>query len=467
MAKFNSLFAIAFFALFILGAIQEGLAQSEGYKNSERNELDTSNNWSYHFQFTTTYQEHGPFKGGTSLNGGNPGPNSFHAAYEHAQSMTTTLFLGRKLWEGASLYFNPEVAGGEGLSGVYGTGSPFNGETFKIGNIAPTPYVARAYVRQYFKLNGNSYEDMESDKNQTKDHLPDARFVIDIGKFCLADFFDDNKYAHDPRAQFMNWSLMNNTSWDFAANTRGYTSGIVLELIHKLWAIRFSSAMVPTVPNGPNMDLNVFKGHSETFEYEHRLFLRGHKGKIRALIYCTFDKSPTYLDAMNAFKKGDSSLANVINGSVERYTYGGEKYGIGVSYDQELTKDLAVFARAGWADGHSAIWAFTEVDHGISAGVSIKMDLLKRPYDIVGIGGVVNGISQDHRNYLAAGATTFNLGDGSLAHYGPEEIIEAYYSFHMSSSLDMSLDYQFMANPGYNRDRGPVNVYGLRLHVDF
>jgi len=435
-------------------------AQSEGFKTSEKNEIDTSTAWTYHYQVTTVYQEHPPFQSPYA------GANSLHANYENALSLTGTVFLGRKLWKGAAFYFNPEIAGGKGISGVFGAGSPFNGETFRIGNIAPTPYVGRAYLHQSFALEQTKFEQQEDEKNELGGSIPTSRFVINIGKFSLADFFDDNKFAHDPRAQFLNWSLMANTAWDYAANTRGYTAGIELELIKPTWAIRFASAMVPTIPNGMNLDNNVFQAHSDNLEFEHKLKIKGHRGKIRVLAYHTISKAPNYREAINQMAKGDSSLIPIFQGSKEWYTYGGQKFGAGLSYDQDLSTDLSFFARAGWCDGHTATWAFTEVDHSASIGFSCKATRLNRPQDVFGIGYVAAGLSKDHRDYLNAGGLGFSLGDGQLKNYAPEQVLETFYCYQLTGSLWISLDYQLMVNPGYNSDRGPVNVYGTRIHIE-
>ena len=446
--------------LFLVAFSFAGYSQSEGFKTSEKNDIDTSTAWTYHYQVTTVYQEHPPFNAPYS------GQNSMNPNYENALSLTGTVFLGRMLWNNAAFYFNPEIAGGRGISGVFGAGSPFNGETFRVGNVAPTPYVGRAFLHQTFALNSKDYEQRDDEKNELGGEIPTSRLVLNIGKFALADFFDDNKYAHDPRAQFLNWSLMANTAWDYAANTRGYTSGIDIELIQPQWAIRFAEALVPTVPNGENMDLNVTKAHSENAEFEHKLKINGKRGKIRILSYLNTSKAPSYRTAINQMAKGDSSLVAYISGAKEWYSYGGKKWGFGASYDQDITADLSIFARAGWNDGHTSTWAFTEVDHSASAGLSWKATAIKRPQDVFGIGYVAAGISKDHRDYLAAGGLGFSLGDGQLKNYAPEQVIETFYSYQLTGSLWISLDYQFMLNPGYNADRGPVNVYGTRIHIE-
>ncbi|HEY4800671.1 MAG TPA: carbohydrate porin, partial [Bacteroidia bacterium] len=289
---------------------------------------------------------------------------------------------------------------------------------------------------------------------------------ISAGKFCIADYYDDNKFSHDCRTQFMNWSLMDNTGWDYPSNTRGYTWGMVAEFFRPKWAARISSVLVPTEPNGMELDENFTKAHSETFEAERKLSFGKHSGKIRLLLYHTISKAPNYRDAINAMSHGDSSLIPIFEGKQEWDTYGGQKYGYGISFDHEITDNIGFFARTSWNDGHTSIWAFTEVDQSVSGGISICMKKLKRPDDNLGIAFAVDDISNDHRDYLNAGGKTFDLGDGKLTRYGLEQIIETYYRCRLHQTLWLSLGYQYMINPGYNKDRGPVNVVSVRVHAE-
>lgn len=457
--KYYIIFIVTFFLS------NKSNAQSEGFKTSDKNIIDTSSNWSYHFQLTTIYQTHPSFYALYS------GKNSLNSNQEEAMSLTSTIFLGRKLWKGASFYFNPEIAGGQGLSGVVGMGGALNGETFKIGNVAPTPYVARAYLQQHIAIDGSRYENMENDQNQVKERIPSSRITISAGKFCIADFYDDNVYSHDPRTQFMNWSLMSGTGWDYPSNTRGYTWGIVVEYIKPTWAARISSVTVPLIPNGMWFDWNVLQAHSETFEVEKKMRFNGHKGKIRALVYHTSSRAPSYIDATNALKNHDTAMINILlpifEGKQQGIAYGGVKHGWDVSIDQEIVNGVAIFGRASQGDGHSSIWAFTEVDASASIGLSFNGKNWKRNDDTYGIAYVTDALSNDHRDFLNAGGYTFMLGDGKLTHYAQEQIIETYYSYRLTNSLWLSGDYQFVVNPGYNVDRGPVHVFSLRTHIEF
>jgi len=451
---------IVFCLIFIV--VIHSFAQTEGFKTSDKNIIDTSGKWSYHFQLTTVYQMHPAFNSSVS------GANSLNSDKEEALSLTTTLFIGRTLWKNASFYFNPEIAGGRGLSGVVGMGGAFNGETFRVGTETPTPYVARVYIQQHFAIGDSKKEDLDNDVNQVKENVPSSRITISAGKFGLSDFYDHNAYSHDPRTQFMNWSLMSGTGWDYPANVRGYTWGYVVELIKPTWEMRLSSALVPLVPNGPWMDWNYTKAHSETFEIEKKLKIKNRSGKIRLLLYNTLSKAANYKDATEKLKKGDSSMVALFTGDSQWYQYGGRKFGFGISFDQEILDGVGIFGRVSYGDGHSAIWAFTEVDQSASLGLSISGKRWKRSDDRFGLAVVVDGLSQDHLDYLNAGGKTFMLGDGKGNYnYGYEQILETYYNLNISSSLWLTFDYQFAVNPGYNKNHGPVNVFGLRTHIEF
>lgn len=416
--------------------------------------------WSYHFQFTAISQYHGSFKSPYK------GKNSLADTAEiAATSMTSTLFLGRKLWKGAAVYFNPEISGGKGLSSAVGVAGALNGETYRVGNTAPAIFIARAYFQQQFPLGNTEYEQVRDDVNQVADLVPKDRITITAGKFAASDFYDDNAYSHDPRNQFLNWSLMGNGAWDYPANTRGYTMGLVVELVKSDWSLRLSSVAVPRIANAPKLEYKFGKAHSETIEVE-RKNLFGRPGSLRLLFTNTYSKAPSYAAGIQAVKDNNTALLNVISGETEGLTYGGHKYGFGFSGDQELSNDLGVFARAGWNDGKDVTWAFTEIDHTLSAGLSLKGTKWKRPADVFGIAAVVNGISSAHRTFLADGGYGFIIGDGKL-NYSNEMILETYYNVRLSKTFWFAADYQFVKNPAYNKDRGPVNVFAQRGHIEF
>jgi high affinity Mn2+ porin len=417
---------------------------------------DSTENWNMHFQLTVIDQSHPAFKAAYS------GQNSLSPEAEEALSLTTTLYIGRKLWKGAALYFNPEIAGGSGFSQARGIAGFTNGETFRIGDPSPALYLGRLFIRQYIPLTTDK-ELVESDNNQLKEYVPTKRIVITAGKFALSDLFDNNSYSHDPRTQFMNWSLMSNGAWDYPANTRGYTDGIVVEYITPSWEVRAAGTLVGTYANGPDFDYNFLKAYSNTVEFTKNTNFYHHKGKINLLLFRNVTKAPVYSDVINAYlNKTDMSL-DVINGT----KYGSVKYGFGINAEQELTQRLGAFFRTSWNDGKTATWAFTEIDQSASLGLNYNGASWKRPDDNFGIAAVVNGISKDHREFLSLGGYGFIIGDGKLTNYSTENILETYYSARINKNLILSVDYQFVQNPAYNADRGPVNVFSIRAHVEF
>jgi high affinity Mn2+ porin len=417
--------------------------------------------WSAHFQLTVINQSHSGFKAAYS------GTNSLADTVETgATSVTTTLFLGRKLWKNAAAYFNPELSGGRGLSYAVGVAGALNGETYRIGYPDPVISVARAYLQQNIPLGHTGYEDAPDAANQVAGKIPSSRITLSAGKFSMSDFYDKNSYSHDPRTQFLNWSLMSNGAWDYPANTKGYTVGLVAELYQPIWVLRLSSVEVPKIANHPDMEYVFGKAHSETAEFEQKVNINKRPGVIRLLFSYTASRAPTYKEGLAALATGDTTLLKVINGNAEGTTYGGHKTGIFLNVEQQLTNDIGAFGRVGWNDGKGATWAFTEIDQTIHAGLSFKGTHWKREDDVVGIAAVINGISADHRAFLKAGGYGFIIGDGNL-NYGHEEILETYYNAKLFKNIWVTLDYQFVNNPGYNKDRGPVHVFAARGHIEF
>ncbi len=431
------------------------------YKGLLKNHFDSLENWSSHFQFTSIVQGHPHF------NAMYTGKNSLKDSVEEAMSITTTLFLGRRLWKGASFFINPEIAGGKGVSSALGLAGAVNGETFRVGSPAPVLYIARCFFEQHIALRKLHSEHCEGQQNQIADNIPSSRITITLGKFSLADFYDDNLYSHDPRSEFMNWSLMDNGAWDYPANTRGYTWGAVVELIEPGYSFRISSVLVPKIANSQIFDMNITHANGETAEFEKKFKIKNHPGNFRILAFANFSSAPSYNTAINEMKKGDSSLVSVFSGNKTGVQYGGLKYGLGISFNQELTKNLGVFTRVGWNDGNMATWAFTEIDQTVSLGFKMGAIAIKRPQDHFGVAFVANGISDPHRNYLNSNGYGFMLGDGKLTHYGYEQIFETFYKVKLVNWLWVTADYQFVINPGYNRDRGPVHVFALRTHIEF
>lgn len=417
-------------------------------------------NWSAHFQTTVIGQKHSAFpslyRGDKSLS---------DSVEPVAVSLTGTLFLGRRLWKGAAIYFNPEIAGGKGLSFATGVAGALNGETYRVGAVEPVVFIARVYLQQHFPLGNTSYEYVEDDQNQLGGRIPSSRVTISLGKFAISDFFDYNSYSKDPRTQFFNWSIWANGAWDYPADTRGYTEGLVAELIKPNWSLRFSTVAVPRIANFHEMEYKLFDAHSETVEFQHKLSIHKRPGNLRFIFSNTASRAPSYDDGIKAIADNNSFILSVIKGDTENVSYGGHKVGLGLNFEQQISDNIGVFSRIGWNDGKYATWAFTEIDQTITAGISIRGTKWKRPDDTWGFALASNGISQGHMDFLKSGGYGFIIGDGTLS-YGPELIMETYYNARLFQFLWLTLDLQLVNNPAYNRDRGPVFVYALRGHVE-
>lgn len=409
-------------------------------------------NFNFHFQQTVITQTKPRFSAAYS------GDNSLLTSHETASSLTTTLYGGARLWKGAEAYFNPEMSGGAGFSKTLGVAGFPNGETFRVGSAEPKIYIARLYLTQTFGW-GNERDTLPDDVNQLAGVKSKRYLSFTVGKFGMSDFFDNNQFSHDPRTQFMNWSLMSNGAWDYPANTRGYILGFYAELGQPTWALRFAYTMIPNEANGSVFDERIGKANSQTLEYEKRYKLNGQSGTLRVLGFLNNGKMGNYRQAI-----AQNPTAPVIDNVLQ---YGHHKFGFGINAEQFLTPSLGVFAKASYNDGKTETWFFTEIDQSISLGSVLKGTSWKRNDDEVGLAFVGNGISNPHRDYLAAGGYGFIIGDGKL-NYSPELIAELYYKVNAyQKKFWLTPDYQFIVNPAYNKDRGPVNVFSLRAHVEF
>jgi len=409
----------------------------------------TPQDWNLHFQTTILPQYHGSFPAAyTGTESLNPGP-------ELATSFTATAFLGIKVWEGGFFYFDPEVPAGTGLSGVAGLGDLSNGEISKVGTANPVFNPARVYFQQVFGLGGEQ-EKMDDDQNQLRVQEDISRLTVIAGKFSLPDFFDNNAYAHDARNQFMNVAFIENTAWDYAADTHGYTFAVYAELNQKSWAVRFAEALVSTEANGPNYDWNLSQAHSENAEIEWRYGSDNNAGKVRFLAYMNHADMGGYQDALNL---------SPINPDVFQTQEYRIKYGFGLGWEQALNTDLGLFGRLGWNDGQTQTWMFVAVDQNASLGMSLKGGGWGRPDDQIGLGIAASGLSSVHQAYLAAGGYDFSIGDGALS-YAPEQLFELYYLYKPTKTIGLTLDFQGIENPAYNQVRGPVGIVSGRAHFE-
>jgi high affinity Mn2+ porin len=421
--------------------------------NINAQEIDTLKNerFSIHAQTTVINQ----FKPAFSAK--YTGAHSLLTQQENQTSLTSTFYFGVKLWKGASVFVNPEIAGGSGLSQALGIAAATNGETFRIGNPAPKLYLARLFYKQVFALtHETSFQ--TSNFNQLAAHLPTKYLAFTIGKVGIADFFDCNKFSHDPRTQFMSWALMSNGAWDYPANTRGYTPSIVLEYVSPKHELRFGVSEMPLLANGNILNPNVSKANSSTLEYTHRHKIKNKEGAIRMLAFFSNANMGNYRQSI---------ALNPLNPAIEdTRKYGNTKYGFGLNAEQDITDNLGCFLRASWNDGNNETWAFTEIDRSASLGFSLTGQKWKRENDNLGVAYVTSGLSNPHKDYLKAGGKGFMLGDGNLT-YAWEQLTEVYYCAELvKKNIYITGAYQFLLNPGYNMDRkGPINIFSVRFHA--
>ncbi len=419
---------------------------------------DTGSRWSFHYQATVIDQYHGKFKAPYS------GQNSLQDTTENDMSVTSTIFLGYRLWKYGAIYCNPEISGGKGFSGTTGIAGFPNGEIYRVGNPVTQAYIARGYFQQSIALKGSHDTLLTDDANQVSQYLPTKRITFSAGKFSLADFYDNNPYSHDPRTQFMNWVLMDNGAWDYPANTRGYTYGLVVQLIEPTWYTQLSDALEPLQANGPIMDPNFTKAFGLSWESGFTFKAHGKTGGVSLLLYMNQNRAPYYEQAVEAAKEGVPGALNIDNDSVYN---GDKKYGVGINFNYPICQNIGFFIRAGWNDGKTGDWAFAEVDQTITPGLVFDGSIWKRKGDNFGIALIANGLSKEHRDFENAGGYQFIIGDGKLPNYAPEEVLETYYQFKFFEHLYFAADYQFVSNPAYNADRGPVSIYSVRVHIEF
>jgi high affinity Mn2+ porin len=376
---------------------------------------------------------------------------------ESKTSVTATIWAGVRLWKGAEFYTSPELSGGDGLSRTSGIAGFPNGEVYRIGNAAPIVVAARLYLQQTFGF-GEEAEPVADAPDQLPGRYPVRRLVLKFGKFSLTDSFDDNRFSHDPRGQFLNWALMDNGAWDYAADTRGYTWGVHAEYQERGWALRAAAVLVPVEANQLKLDTRIHEAHAWNLEGERRYRLFGHPGAARLFLYRNLARMGNYREAL--------ALSPTAPDITQTRKYGRDKNGAGIGLEQEVAAEGGLFLRLGWSDGRNETWAFTEIDRTASLGALWSGKAWGRKKDSVGGALVINGLSRDHRDYLAAGGYGFIIGDGALR-YGPEMIVEAFYNLQLPHGLSLAGDYQHVVNPAYNQDRGPVDVVGFRAHLEF
>jgi high affinity Mn2+ porin len=409
--------------------------------------------WSVHGQFTNVTQYHprftSPFRGPNSLDPGNRGNETVDA----------TLFLGIRIWDGLEFYANPEVDQGFGLSNTLGVAGFPSGEAYKVGAANPYVRLPRAFFRYTLGL-GGTVERVEPGANQLGGTRQTDNLTFTVGKFAAPDIFDTNVYAHDPRADFLNWAIIESGGYDYAADAWGYTYGGAVEWTQSWWTLRAGLFDLSRVPNSKELQRG-FGQYEVVTEAEERHQLLDQPGKLKLLFFANRGRMANYNDAVRLAQQTGGTPDVAL---VRRYS---TRPGGALNLEQQIQADVGAFARASLNDGHKEAYEFTEINRSIAAGVSVKGERWHRPDDTVGLAGVVNNISKDARNYFAAGGLGILIGDGQLPRAGLEKILELYYNVAVIPGINFTVDYQHIENPAYDAARGPVDVFGFRVHAEF
>jgi high affinity Mn2+ porin len=388
------------------------------------------------------------------------GPNSL-SPRQGAETIDVTLFLGARLWSGAEAWVNPEIDQGFGLDDTLGVAGFPSGTAYKIGRSHPYWRLPRLFIRQTIDLGGEQ-EPVEATANQLRGTQSANRWVFTVGKISASDIYDTNDYAHDPRNDFLNWTAIDAGTWDYAADSWGYSIGAVAEWYQGRWTARAGIFDLSNVPNSETLD-HGFHEFQWNGELERRHELTGMPGKLLVTVFDSRGRMGL-LDQAVSLAQATGLDATTALDDVRRYR---SRAGVSLSLQQQLTSELGMFARAGKAGGNVEPYEFADVDRTAVVGLSLKGARWGRPEDTVGLAGIDNGISAAREQYLNAGGLGILVGDGQLPHPGAEQILETYYRLAVVQWIELTLDYQYVVNPAYNSDRGPVSIVALRVHAQF
>ena len=390
------------------------------------------------------------------------GPNSFRPHHERANGRVLTLYTGLQLMKSAEVLVDFEEAGGLGLSGGLGLAGYTNLDAVRDATLSQAPYLSRL---MYHQIIGFSHDTVDGDRGplSTFSRLPSRRLELRIGKMGITDFFDINSVGSDSHLQFLNYAINQNVAYDFTADDRGYTWGVLAEYQCPKWGLRFAEALLPGPENGGSLVWNLRKANSSQGEFElHRGPLRKKDGTIRLLAYVNNGNMGIYRVAIEQYLQGKVTQPDIGNHPLQVTS----KYGFGINVEQPVNTNLAIYGRFGWNNGKTESWVFTEADQTFSGGIGALGPMWRRKFDRAGIAFATNGISSEHAQYLALGGLGFVLGDGRLK-YGRENLMDSYYTAHIRRGIFLGPDLQFIVNPGYNRVRGPVVVPSARVHLEF
>ena len=402
------------------------------------------------------FQTHPPFHASYS------GKNSLDPNYEKATSRVLTFYTGVRLNDSTELLVDIEETGGAALSTGLGMAGAPDLDIVRNPSLSKAPYLARGVIHKVFALSSDKIENSRTFLSLF-DELPRRRVEVRFGKFSMVDFFDLNTVGSDTHLQFLNWTTDNDGAYDYAADTRGYTVGIIADYEDRNWGLRFSEALMPKVANGIDLVWRPWQVHADNWEYElRRGIIPSKKGVVRLLTYTNYANMGIYRDAIAQFEQGKVARPDITN----HPWHVTRKYGFGINVEQTLTRNFTAFGRFGWNNGKTESFAYTEVDQTFEAGLGASGTKWHRRQDRAGVAFVTNAICKDHQEYLGLGGYGFLIGDGRL-NYGRENIVETYYTAHVWRGIYVAPGLQHIQNPGYNRDRGPVLVPSFRGHVEF
>jgi high affinity Mn2+ porin len=425
-------------------------AQAQDTKAAEAAPED----WNWHVQATSTTQKHGSF------NSPYAGANSLLPHESAKETLDATLFLGLRLWKGGEFYINPELDQGFGLANTLGVAGFTSGAAYKVGHDSVYGRLHRAFLRQTIAL-GDASSAVDAGANQLAGTRPDERITLTLGKISVVDLFDNNSYAHDPRADFLNWAVIDSGAFDYAADSWGFSSGAAVEWVRGDWSLRGGVYAMSKLPNDVTLD-GGFGQRQWLAEAERRFSWMGRPGAVRLLGFVTEARVASYADAL-----GQAQAAGQMQTDLAPLRKFQRKHGLAFNAEQEVAEGVGAFVRYSWNDGRTEAYDFTDINRSLAAGLQVKGGLWQQPEHTLGLALASNGLSSPARQFFAAGGLGILVGDGKLPNYANEQIFEAYYKVPLGRFVSVTGDYQHVRHPAYNADRGPVSAFALRLHAEY
>lgn len=446
-------------------------AKDEGDEKDDKDEKDEEStapeNFNFHWQTTAVLQGYPKFPALYS------GPLSLPPNGRADVGTTTDLFFGLRLFDDTEFYFNPEINAGHALADSVGAAAYVDGAVSRVGASAPYLRFQRYFLRRIIGLGGaesgqdpetGGYDEtLQTAQNQLAGKVAKNRLTFTIGKFAVPDIFDSNKYAHDSTVGFLNIAVNSMGAFDYGADWWGYTYGAALEWKQDWWTARAGLFQLPQFPGSPQVEPRLGRQLTSVAELEGRYELFGRPGALRLLGYADtgyfakLENVVNYAYSTGAFPPDPNSP-----GLRKRHA----KLGGGVNLEQQLAPNLGFFLRGSLSDGSYEFIEFSDIQRSLALGFTASGASWGREKDELGVAMVFSGLSGPQTRYYELGGLGLIIGDNGMT-YGGEKVIESYYRCRLRDGVDLTLDYQLVGNPAHNADRGPVNIFGLRLRTVF